>query len=145
MEKIDIFNFRTRIEKGVKSEIPNIDLITNTLFSKGLVRKEYGLCAEPFDKCFCFCDIDYRGVSCVKNPLSTTQINITVNHNTSTRKKRIYYYSIDIFYIDGFYYLCCLAQSSFYKSSIGAKHTVYKAKENEISMIINEIFNDIEV
>lgn len=25
MEKIDIFNFRTNIEKGIKSEIPDID------------------------------------------------------------------------------------------------------------------------
>ena len=142
MEKIEIFNFRASIEKGVKSEIPNKDLITNTLISKGLVRKSFGLCAEPFDKYFNICNTDNRGVSCVKNPLNT--IYITSNYNTSTRKKRIYYYSIEINYINGFYYFCCLAQSSFYKSSMGAEHTVYKVAEDEISTIIDEIFNDVD-
>lgn len=142
MEKIDIFNFRTNIEKGTKSEIPNLDLITNILISKGLVRKSFGLCAEPFDKYFNVCNVDDRHVSCVKNPLNT--IYVRTNYNTSTRKKRIYFYSIEINYINGFYYLCCLAQSSFYKNPISAEHTVYKTNENEISTIINEIFNDVE-
>lgn len=142
MEKIDIFNFRRNIEKKNKSTIPNIDLITNKLISKGLVLKEFGLCAEPFDKYFEICNTDDRGVSCVKNPLNT--IHVKVNYNTSTRKKRIYFYSITINYINGFYYLCCLAQSSFYKNSIGAEHTVYKVCEEEISTIIDEIFNDVD-
>jgi len=142
MEKIDIFNFRASIEKGIKSVIPDIDLITNILISKGFVRKSFGLCAEPFDKYFNVCNTDNRGVSCVKNPLNT--IHVTTNYNTCTRKKRIYYYSIEINYINGFYYFYCLAQSSFYKNSMGAEHTVYKVIEDEISTTIDEIFNGVD-
>jgi hypothetical protein len=143
MEKIDIFEFRTSIQKRISSEIPNIDLISNKLIRKGLVKKQFGLCAEPFDKYFEICNTDNRGVSCVKAPLNT--IHVVVNYNTSTRKKRIYYYSVQINYINGFYYFCCLAQSAFYKKSIGAEHTVYKVNENDVSTVIDEIFNYVEV
>lgn len=142
MEKIDISNFRTNIEKGIKTEIPNIDLISNLLISKGLKIKMFGLCAEPFNKYFSICNTDKRGVSCVKETLNT--IHVVVNYNTSTRKRKIYFFSIQINYIDNFYYLCCLAQSQFYKKSMGAKHIVYKATEYEISTALDEIFKDVE-
>ncbi len=64
MEKIDIHNFRTDIEKRIKIEIPNINLISNLLISKGLVIKRFGLCAEPFNKYFSICNTNKRGVLC---------------------------------------------------------------------------------
>jgi len=140
MKKIEILDFRFYIEKGNKCEIYNKDLISNILVSKGLVYKEQGLCAEPFNKYFSF--INSNNIS--DNEHINT-IYVTVNYNTSTRKKKVYFYSIQINYINGFYYLCCLAQSTYYKNnSIGAKHVVYEVNENEISVALDEIFKDIE-
>ncbi len=140
MEKIDIRDFRLNIDKVntyVKEEIPDMDLITNLLFSKGLIRKVFGLCAEPWDKYFSIYNVDERGVSCVKNPLNN--IHIRLNYNTSTRKKKVYFYSVDINYINGFYYFCCLAQSSIFGNA-NKQHIVYKINKSEISKVLDEIF-----
>lgn len=142
METINIIDFRIDIEKGTKKEIPNIKSITNILNSKGLTHKRFGLCAEPYDKYYEIYHTDENKVSSYKTPLNT--IHVTVNEQNSTRKRKKYFRSIKINYIDDYYYLCCLAQSSFFKESSGAEHIVYKVKENEIPLAINEIFTNVE-
>jgi len=141
IEKLDIYHFRGDIDNKVKDRLNNIDLISELLISKGLVLKEFGLCAEPFDKYFEICHINENGVSSVRHPLN--HILVILNSETSTRKKRKYFHWIEIYYIEGFYYLFCLVQEPFYRNTIGPDNTVYKVKENEISIALDEIFEDV--
>ena len=45
--------------------------------------------------------------------------------------------------INGFYYLCCLAQESRYNNVTGAETTVYKVEENNLLKIIDIIFKNV--
>ena len=105
--------------------------------------KEFGLCGEPFNMYFNFCNTN-NNISSVKDPINT--INMCVNYSTSTMKKTTYYHTIYIYYINGFYYFRCLAQNSYYKKNIkGVVSGVYKVEENYISSALDEIFNGVEI
>lgn len=128
-------------ETADKVEI-NAEYISALLVDKGLVRKQFGLCAEPFEMYFEVCHTDQRGVSSVKNPLNTIWVNLT---HHATRKKRFYFHGIEITKIEGMYHICCLAQTSYYnKGVVGPDHVVYKVEESDIPKALDIIFKDVE-
>lgn len=139
LEKLEISNFRS-IQNRFKDVI-NVELITSLLISKGLVFKSFGLCAEPNYNFFEICHTNDRGVSFVAEPLNTVHVKLNSNHTT---KKTTYFNSITIHNINGYYYLCCLAQSSSFKESVGAKNITYKVAEDRIGFALDKIFKHVE-
>ena len=123
-------------------EVINVELISGLLEERGLVRKEFGLCSEPWSLFYEVGNVDKRGVSHAYG--IPNQIYIDLNEVTTSRKKTIYFYSVDIRFVNGFYYFYCLAQDSFYKKSEGAEHVVYKVSEDEIGLALDEIFKHVE-
>lgn len=141
IEKLDVIDFRLKIQKRFK-DVVNVALIEPLLKSKGLVFKSFGLCAKPFYNYYEICHTNDRGSSYVADPLNTIHIRL---NSSSTRKKITYFSSIEINNIEGYYYLCCLAQTSFYKDSTGADYVVYKVKEDKIALALDKIFKHVEI
>lgn len=143
MEIIDIRNFRLEISKQPYQEF-DVDIICDLLIKKGLVFREFGSCEEPYDKYFTYgyTNQDENGSCCWKKPFNN--IHVKLNYNTSTRRKITYYTWMEVYKIDDYYYICCIAQHPIRKTSIGATSIVYKLKENEISECIDIIFKNVK-
>ncbi len=135
MEILDVIDYRINIQNYPKMNVIgdeiNIKLFSEFLTKNGIVHKQRGLCAEPFDKYF-----DYTSDKC--------RLDIRLNYEHSTRKKKTYFSSIDVLNLRGYYYICCLAQTSFFKKHTGVNSIVYKVKEVELIKTLTEILVNVQ-
>ena len=143
MKTIDIYDFRDEEHKPEKPfQKINYSLIGDLLKKHGIVQKSFGLCAEPFERYFEQGHLNKRGVSSARGEINC--IYADINHNF-TYKRYTLFSHIEIIQMDGEYYVCCLAQESHYKKNIrGTKEKVFVCHEEELEMVIDEIFQTNE-
>lgn len=142
METIDIMDFRMS-EKGYHKEEIDVEFISNLLENKGLVKKKFGLCAEPWNLYFEIGHIKF-GESSTSAYGIPNEINVELNESISTRKKIPYYHSLQINYIDNMYYICCLSQRDDSETKINLDYVVYKLEKSEVKDALDLIFEHVE-
>lgn len=143
MKKIDIMVYRSSNVESKKMIELDVEIIKNLLKARGLVKKQAGLCAEPWDKYFSLCYQDSAGVSHSINS-NINACYIKVNEATGTYSKKKFYYSIHIVRTTKDYYVVALAQTSRYKESTGAKNVVYRCQEDELNKVLDILFKNVK-
>lgn len=146
IKEITIYEYRT---KQYKKEIDIIEFtdrngVIDILKSFDLVEKQFGLCAEPYDKYFEIGFIDDRGVSHgYINKFNV--IHATLNRYHCTCKKIRYYYGLDITQTNENYHIVAMAQSpSRYRNIKGLESMVYMCEFNELEQTIKMILKDTD-
>jgi hypothetical protein len=143
MEKIDIIKYRCSGIEENKLVAIDKEIVAEVLSKRGLVRKQAGLCAGPWDKYYSFSYKDPRGVS--HNMSSDINYcHVVVNEATTSWSRRKYFAWIDIVKTNEFYYVVCISQDSRYNQSSGSEHTVYKCTAEELDKVLDIIFTDVK-